>query len=74
MSTDKERLLDMADQQLTGFASCRCTGCAMTLVDEMGLTESEWEQLKQEGRSRVNEDDARDIDNYFKYKATQLTD
>lgn len=62
---NKERMLDMADQQLTGFASCRSTSCAATLVECMGLTKAEWEALKRQGRTRVTEMDKSDIDNYF---------
>lgn len=44
-----ERNIEMAEQQLTGFAHARAGYTISALAEGMGLTEAEWAKIKERG-------------------------
>jgi hypothetical protein len=57
--------LEMAEQQLLGFAHAKQGFSVADLVDAMGLSEDEWNELHKQGQTHVNESDWNEVENYF---------
>lgn len=58
-----KKQLEMAEQQLVGFAHARAGHDVEQLAESMGLTQREWDALKD--KVRLSERDERDLDAYF---------
>lgn len=58
--------LDLAEAQLLGWHSCKHGESLISLVSSMGLTKSEWEKIKVEYPTTLNESEKIEIDEYFK--------
>jgi len=59
--------VEKAEQQLTGFIHAKRGYNLTTLVDSMGLTEKEWNNIKFNASILgLNENEVSEIDEYFK--------
>lgn len=58
-----KKQLELAEQQLVGFAHAKAGYDIEQLAESMGLTAKEWDALK--GRVRLAAGDKRDLDAYF---------
>jgi len=57
--------LDLAEQQLTGFAHAKAGYEVPALAESMGLTKYEWEAIKQRGMVKLDVQDVASLDVYF---------
>lgn len=57
--------LELAEQQLTGFAHAKAGYEAPALAESMGLTKREWEAIKQRGVVKLDSRDVNAIDTHF---------
>lgn len=57
--------LDMAEQQLTGFAHAKAGYEVPALAESMGLTKREWESIKRRGVVKLDNRDVAALDAYF---------
>lgn len=57
--------LMMAEQQFVGFVHARLGGTICTLAQAMGLSQTEWEQLKADGMLWLDDADVAEIDEMF---------
>lgn len=62
-----KKQLEMAEQQLVGFAHAKAGHSVEQLADGMGLTAKEWDALKDKVRLSVS--DERDLDAYFERRS-----
>ena len=58
--------IEMAEQQLTGFASARAGESIESLAGSMGLTFNEWEKIKSRGNVMLSTSDEAALDGYFR--------
>lgn len=58
--------LDLAEAQLLGWHSGKNGEFLTSLVSSMGLTKAEWEKIKVQYPSTLNESEKLEIDEYFK--------
>lgn len=57
--------LEMAEQQLTGFAHAKAGHSIEALADGMGLTASEWKGIQARGTVRLDNDDTEALNAHF---------
>jgi hypothetical protein len=57
--------VEMAEQQLTGFASARAGESIESLAASMGLTAGEWDKIKSRGNVLLSKADEAALDGYF---------
>jgi len=58
--------IEMAEQQLTGFAAARSGESVESLAGGMGLTANEWEEIKSRGNVALSINDEEALDGYFR--------
>lgn len=58
--------IEMAEQQLTGFAAARAGESIESLAGSMGLTASEWGKIKSRGNVTLSTNDEAALDGYFR--------
>jgi len=62
----KERMLELALAQFTGYHLGNNGYGVGELVSSMGLTEEEWEKIKEDEDISLDDDEIKEINNYFK--------
>ncbi len=62
---EKERLLELAEAQFTGFSAARSDESIESLTSSMGLSEDEWRLIKDRGRTGLSITQKEDVDCYF---------
>ena len=58
--------IEMAEQQLTGYASARAGESIESLAGSMGLTALEWEKIKTRSNVSLSKNDEEALDGYFR--------
>ena len=61
-----KKAIEMAEQQLTGFAAARAGESIESLAGSMGLTASEWDKIKSLGNVLLSRADEEALDGYFR--------
>lgn len=59
----KKKQLELAEQQLIGFAHAKAGFSAASLAEAMGLSAQEWATLRE--RVTLAKSDERELDSYF---------
>ena len=67
MNKKEIEMIEMAEQQLTGFAAGAGGESVEALAGSMGLTANEWEQIKSRGNVTLSVNDEKALDVYFRY-------
>lgn len=62
----KNKEIEMAEHQLTGYASARNGESVEQLARSMGLTAGEWSTIKEHGIVVLPKDDEAALDEYFR--------
>lgn len=57
--------IDLAEQQLLGYAHAKRGYSLIDLITSMGLTIKEWEVIKKDYPNYLNEDETAEIEDYF---------
>lgn len=57
--------IEMAEQQLTGFAHAKAGLGVEALADGMGLTVAEWKEILERGKVRLDDCDAEALSKYL---------
>ena len=65
MATQKAKAVELAEQQLTGFAHARAGHDVEALAEGMGLSISEWERIKMRHLVRMQPGDVAALDAFF---------
>lgn len=65
MKADQIYQLEMAEQQITGFAAGKDHGKIKVFAEEMGLKKSEWKSIKTKFPDLLSALDAEELDEYF---------
>lgn len=66
MTVEQIYKLEMAEQQLTGFAAGKDHGRIKVLAEEMGLKKPEWKSIKKRFPDLLSKIDTEELDEYFK--------
>jgi hypothetical protein len=60
-----DELLNMAEQQILGFTAAMRGDGIVNLIEAMGLTYHEWEEVKKDTSLYMREEDIETLDEHF---------
>lgn len=65
MPKTKQQLIDLAEAQLLGWSNGAHGYSLISLIQSMGLTQSQWESIKTQYPNTLNKSECEEVDNYF---------